>query len=343
MSFHVRVFEHGEWIERAVDINHFISRNRAEPKRPANLRIPEPAKSPTIGFLSRTVYRSPFIRWVLPANIRNDSEWLKDNSASNESYGVAPSSDIVLVGDDFIHLKQLDSQSGHLTHLGTEAGFNSRIRAAKAFGEPQQGKIGTKVPDNDQIFIKSELGDGDDSEGDVRSDAPDLPPQLIILAMESQELLFVSAYKSSQRRIKFRKSAVPLPNPKSLLSKPGKHLAVDPKSRAFAVGAAAGLLVIYNAKSKKQMRDESASQIAHWHPILNDKIITVEGMILKMEFLCPSSNDKDRIILVLVISKNDRGWLQCFEWDNLSGFQNFRRHQQQPLMTRKWVSVLTPS
>ena len=335
MSFHVRVFEHGEWIDRAVDINHFISRNRAEPKRPDNLRIPEPARSPTVGFLSRTVYRSPVIKWVLPANIWKNSECLTDDSITNEDSDANPSSDVVFVGDDFLHLKQIDSETGHLNHLGTEAGFNSRIRAAKVFGEPGQRRTGMKVSNDDKIFIKNELDDGDDFEGDVKSNAFGLPPQLIILAMESQELLFVTACKSSQKRIKFQKSAVPLPNPKSLLSKPGKHLAIDPRSRAFAAGAAAGLLVIYNAKSKKQMRDELASQMACSHPIQNDKIITIEGMILKMEFLCPSPNDKDRIILVLVISKNERGWLQCFEWDNSSEFQNFRRHQQQPLMTRK--------
>ena len=334
MSFHVRVFEHGEWVERAVDINHYVSRNREEPKRRADQRLPEPAKSPTVGFLTRTIYRSPTIRWVLPANILPRYDLKTDDSAADENLHVDPSSDVIFVGDDFVHLKRIDPDTGQLRHLGTKADFNSRIRAAKVFGEAKKKRTNTKASNDDHFLIKKEVDDNDDFEKRLQSTIPGIPEQLIVLTMESQDLVFLSAYKSGHGKFRFSTSTIPLPNPKSLLSKPGKHLAVDPRSRAIAVGAAAGLLVIYNAKPLKQTIDDPTSRKKRRHPILDDKVIPVEGMILKMEFLCPLPKDENHVILVLVISKDERGWLQCYEWDDSSGFRNLRRHSRQPLMTR---------
>ena len=333
MSFQVRVFENGEWIERTVDINHYMSRNREDPKSDEGQGLPKSAKSPTLGFLTRTIYRSPSMRWILPANIRiKPSSKTKDLTA-DEDLDINPSSDIVFIGDDFVHLKQIDPNTGQLRHLGTKTDFNSRIRAAKVFGEAKCRSAGTEPFIGNQFWIKKEVDEDGDFEERLKSTVAKVPEQLIMLSMESPELMFLAAYESKSGKIKFSTSTIPLPNPKSLLSKPGKHIAVDPRSRAFAVSAAAGLLVIYNTKPLKQMSDDLTSQKRHWNPIVNDKTIPIEGMILRMEFLCPLPKAKNHVILVLVISKDERGWLQCYEWDEHSSFRNFRRHPRQPLMT----------
>ena len=305
-----------------MDINHFVSSNREQQNQGTSHRIPPPAQHPVVGFLTRTVLRSPVINSILPLRCRQvfsaGAGSLFDDDLIASVRGVRR--DVVFVGDDFIHLKEID-HNGHLHHISTKADYNARIRAAKVFGDSIEDVDGTTVTNGKKLHA---------SIGNANSDIP----QIIIMTLESQELSFTYPCENKRRKLIFRETRVPLPNPKSILLKPGKHLAVDPKSRAFAIGAAAGMLVLYNAKTKKQMKDDFIHDGENWNPTNESRAIQIQGMILKLDFLCPPDTEEEHISLVLVVSRGSRSWLQYYEWKYAEGLRTFAHRHTQALMAR---------
>ena len=62
-----------------------------------------------------------------------------------------------------------------------------------------------------------------------RADYRSLPPEIVILILESARIVFLYAVSGSSNSIELVTSSAPLPFSKSRLSQLGEHLAIDPK------------------------------------------------------------------------------------------------------------------
>ncbi|KAF2137166.1 uncharacterized protein K452DRAFT_302199 [Aplosporella prunicola CBS 121167] len=309
------VFENGRWVTRRVNIHEILQENE---RREARERQPEPRQQqqlhhqpepPVLGLLSRTILRSPVINWIIPARVRHREK-----------------NDVVFIGEDFIHIKEILSD-GHLRHVASKADFGSHIRAARVFGEPRK-------------FIHPPMIEQPQSPMEIDYTEV-IPPQILVLTLESQELIFLFAHQNPDGTIDFWSSAVPLDANRSFLEQPGKHLAVDPRSRAVAVAASESTIFIYTAKTMNNLRDNFSASTDNWTPIKAELPVVVPGIILKMEFLYPEPGDKHHVILLVIYTRDRKTRMTCYEWDHQQGLKFVRRvvegfplhkNQQLPLL-----------
>ena len=187
-----------------MDIHHILAKNREE--EPAELptqALPEGNTPPVLGVLTRTITRSPIYNWIIPARIRH-----KDKN------------DVVCIGDNYIEIKELTAEDGHLRHVVMKADFASTIRAARVFGTARRPAVSGL-----DAIIKAE---SEEMDLDERS-GPKVPPQILVLALESKELVFLFAFDNEDGQVEFLTSHRPLPDQRSYLEQLGKHVAVDPK------------------------------------------------------------------------------------------------------------------
>ncbi|OCL13256.1 hypothetical protein AOQ84DRAFT_118277 [Glonium stellatum] len=288
MSIQTGVLVNGEWTTRSVDIHQILARNRQQSdakKKEPEINMPE--EKIVLGVLSRTVLRSPMIDWIIPARVRDKNK-----------------NDVVFIGEDFVHIKEIRAD-GHLNHVATKADFGCRIRAARVFGEPRKPMLDSRVK-VEEADIAMDL------------DSPDvIPPQVLVLSLESRLIMFLFAEQCQSGKVTFSHTTVPLPAGTSFLEQPGKHLAVDPKSRAIAIAACEGTFILYCTKSMAKWREESASQLRH--PIIDEQARKVDGVILKMEFLSSALSDDHHVILLVIFSKEGRTRMSCYDWDSSKG------------------------
>ncbi|GAB7348970.1 hypothetical protein MBLNU459_g7953t1 [Dothideomycetes sp. NU459] len=261
------------------------------------------SKAPSLGLLTKTLAGSPTIRWILPARIRH-----------------AQKDDLIFVGEDFIHLKEI-SEQGHLHHVATKADFGCCIMSAKILGNIDEDTLQTHIKTEDE-----EMSDGFCSEAK-------LPPQVLVLALESQQLVFVFASKDSSGNIQFdMASSIPLPVFTMPYQQLGKHLAVDPKSRAMAIAAPRNNIYLYSVRPMQRLHQGGAALGNKVLPVSTEgSLINVEGTILHMDFLFPPNDDTDHIVLLLIVMMNNRVALRRIDWLYASNLRATTLHDPQRL------------
>lgn len=252
----------------------------------------------SLGLLTKTLAQSPRIIWTLPARIRH-----KDKD------------DIVFVGEDFIQIKQIE-KDGHLTHIATKSDFETKIMSAKILGDAVQN-----YDDEDDCDIKVEDLEMSDCS---YPESTRLPPQCLVLALATQQLVFMFACEDSNGFINFEfASNVPLPGFDHPHQQLGKHLAVDPKSRAMAVAAAQDNVFLYSVQPIKV----DAKWGPGYLPISCERpLARIRGTIEAMEFLYPSDEDPENVILLLVVVKDGKTSLIRFDWLYSAGIQTAHCH-----------------
>ncbi|KAF2805093.1 uncharacterized protein BDZ99DRAFT_501973 [Mytilinidion resinicola] len=291
-SVATNVFVNGQWETRHVNLDEILENDRRKTEAAAKSRQQKPPEpTPTLGLLSRTILRSPIINWIIPARIRHKYF-----------------NDVVFIGEDFLHIKEIGSD-GHLRHIASKTDFDSRIRAARCFGEPRKPAFNSQLKREANGGLKEEPSDV-------------IPPQVLVLTLESQRVVFLYARQGAAGCVTFIQSTNPLPFV-SFLENPGKHLAVDPKSRAIAIGASEELFLIYTTKSMAAWRmdilsapDTDLQAASFSTPKVEERAFKVDkGVILKMEFLSPAASDVDRVVLLVLFSIGGRTKMSCYEWD----------------------------
>jgi hypothetical protein len=280
-----------EWVSRPVDAYQFMAQ-----ARDSDSDMPEAATKPTahvpdLGILSRTLFQSPLFKFVRPANIRH-----KDHN------------DIVLVGEDAVHLKEIHDY-GRLRHVATKSDFKGRILAAKVFGNPRE------IPTN----AASPLPKNRNSHRARRSMTGDeeyvLPPEVIVLTLTCRTLMFLWARQSETGAVTFSQRTVRLPAGASRFDRFGAFLAIDTKSRAMAVAAQEGRFILYKTKSIERWRKELTAGGATT-PIEDERIISVEGRVMHMEFLSSTTGqDEFHVVLLFVVALQGKTKMTCFDWD----------------------------
>ena len=187
-----------------MDIHHVIARNQEEdPAVPSAEALPKIRTPPVMGILTSTITRSPVYNWIIPARIRH-----KDKN------------DVICIGDNFVEIKELMSEDGHLRDVATKADFGSNIRAARVFGTARK----PAVPGLDAM-TKAEF---EEMDLDVPS-GQKVPPQILVVTLESKQLVFLFAIDNDHGHVDFLTCPRPLPEQLSFLEQHGKHVAVDPK------------------------------------------------------------------------------------------------------------------
>ncbi|KGO74817.1 Cleavage/polyadenylation specificity factor, A subunit, C-terminal [Penicillium italicum] len=226
------------------------------------------------GLLTQPLIPSPVINWILPARLRD-----KDHN------------DVVFIGERRIQIKEA-LPSGHLQDVVETSDLEGLIIGAKVINVSTQRPSGWMAHnyDNDQNH---------------------LPPQILFLATDSNELLF--KYYSEVGDGPFVSYSRPLPRDVNMADKYGKHIAVDPKSRAVAVSASRNFFGILWLKSPGELQTQMAQ--GKLNPLESESFLQVDGDILFMEFLYPKDDIDKRTILLLIVHKLGSTRSMVFEWD----------------------------
>lgn len=289
------VLVNNEWVSRPLDVYQIMARAQQD-----DIEMREPLVKPAVhhhvpgyGVLSRTVLPSPLFKFILPANIRH-----KDLN------------DIVLVGEDSIQLNEIHDY-GRLRHAAVKSDFSGRILAARVFGDPREVRInrsvGSPLPKK-QTMQRSR-------QSATEREHNDLPPEVVILTLTSRTLMFLWAQHSAADKPIFHQKTVKLPAGSSRFDRLGQYLAIDPKCRAVAVAAYEGRFMLYKTKSMRSWRNEMRIG-ADTIPIEDERIISIEGQIMHMEFLTSAVGKDDyHVVLLFIVVHQGLTKITCFDWD----------------------------
>lgn len=180
--------------------------------------------TPTMGVLTRTMFRSPVTKLILPARIRH-----KDKN------------DVVFVQERSIEIKEYSH--GSLKHVTVKDDFGAAIRSAGVIGEPRKpmAKAGVRTEEEDESARDAILRQSsarkqpspESMEIDDIPHLPEMPPQILVMALQAgldDSLLFLCAYPGRPDEPRYLSYQRPLPASKKEQSKRlGKHIAIDPR------------------------------------------------------------------------------------------------------------------
>ncbi|KAJ6283454.1 mono-functional DNA-alkylating methyl methanesulfonate N-term-domain-containing protein [Bipolaris maydis] len=282
----------GEWVSMPIDPYHIMANTQQDDIQMPDV-APKPAhRVPEYGILSQTVFATPLNKLILPANIRHNDLV-----------------DVVIVGEDYIHLKEIRDH-GRICHVATKTDFNGgRIITARVFGQPREApstKIGgLPLPKTDLRHRSRPPA----SEREIH-----LPPEVVVLTLSNRTLMFLWARRTHTGLNTFTHKTVRLPAGSSRFDRFGSLLAVDPQCRAIAVAAHEGRFILYKTKSMAAWEAEANKGREIPTAIEDERIISVQGQIMHMDFLCPGE-DEYHVVLLLVIVLDGRTRLSCFDWD----------------------------
>lgn len=137
--------------------------------------------------------------------------------------------------DKFILIREVQSD-GRLQDVASKTLFDARIRHARVFGVPREpapfytARVKTEDVESktasDSNLLSPQQSEKAEQHGKVRMT---VPPQILVLSLDTRSLLFVMAYESADGSVHFTASSKPLPPGLSPLQQPGERMAVDPK------------------------------------------------------------------------------------------------------------------
>ena len=275
---------------------------------------PPAGTTPAVGVLTRTIVPSSVCKFILHARVRHPDF-----------------NDVVFVGEDFVHVKQVkrNGELCHLEHVATKDDFGTRIKAAKTF------TVDPNSTPNGDDFIKTEPADSQSK----HANSP-LPPQLVVLTLESDDLLFLYLKDDGAGALEFVHQTCPMPSYDNAIHQTGDHLAIDPSSRALAVAANEREVIIYSSKPTEQLRHELGTNHPDWCPVSSQRPLAVNGVIQHLEFLHPPDKDPDHIILLVVLIDQRRTKALWIDWYGNSRLRHASVHPAQPIDAPRTVSNL---
>ncbi|PZD35183.1 MMS1-N domain containing protein [Pyrenophora tritici-repentis] len=284
----------GEWVSRPLDPYHIMASARQDDTEMRDAVPKTTTQVPEYGILSQTVISTPLNKLILPANIRH-----KDLT------------DIVMVGEDAIHIKEI-CDYGHVRHVASKTDFSGgHILAAKVFGDPREipKSKGAGFPmSKDHMKMRPrKLITGEEENL--------LPPEVVVLTLTNRTLMFLWARQMHTAAARFCHKTLRLPAGSTRLDRLGSFLAIDPKFRAIAVAAHEGRFILYKTKSMERWRGESKANNDITTPIEDERIISLEGQIMHMDFLSSGAQDEFHVVLLFVVVVDGKTKLTCFDWD----------------------------
>lgn len=227
MSLQTNVFENGRWVTRSLDPYHVRAQNtRREEEKTASLSN-SPEKAPSLGLLTQTLVRSSVTKWIIPARIRHKTK-----------------NDVLFIGADCVTIKEA-SGDYTLKNVAVKDDFDSPIRAARILGDPRECDEGDKYNAVEraaktftltrgaltgQIYGEWPIRVGGAKNPESVAYLPrELPPHVLVLNLESNQLVFMCAVNGPSNQPQLLSSQHPLPVARSLNQRLGQRIAVDPK------------------------------------------------------------------------------------------------------------------
>lgn len=288
------VLVNDEWVSRPLDVYQIMARAQQddiEMREP----LPKPNANPHVpgyGILSRTVFPSPLFKFIFSATIRHRNL-----------------NDIVLVGEDSVQLIEI-LDHGRLRNVAIKSSFGGKILTARVFGDPREVRINTGLG---SPLSKKQTVRTCTSSAAENTDAQ-LPPEVAVITLTSRTLMFLWAQQSANGKSIFQQKTVKLPAGSSRFDRLGQYLAIDPKRRAMAVAAYEGRFVLYKTKPMQMWRNELQTGV-DTTPIEDERIISIEGRIMHMEFLASTGEDDHHVVLLFIVVHQGLTKITCFDWD----------------------------
>lgn len=212
MSVQTTVLENGRWVTRSVDLYHVRARNTGTPRKEQSQPSIKLPKKPSLGILTKTLVRSSVVNRIIPARIRHKTK-----------------NDVLFISANSVSIKEAKGDYT-LQEITTKSDFDSTIKSARIIGERREL---TKRDDsyrwlnNDEHWIVDEE-DLTDCESAALYQR-DIPPHVLVLALESNRLVFLCAVSGKSEHPEFFSSQKALPAPISPLQGLGELIAVDPR------------------------------------------------------------------------------------------------------------------
>lgn len=180
--------------------------------------------TPVMGVLTRTIFRSPVTKLILPARIRH-----KDKN------------DVVFVQERSIEIKEYSR--GSLRHVTVKDDFGATIKSAGVIGDRRKpiAKVEVKTEEEDESARDAILRQGsarkepspESMETDDIPHLPEMPPQILVVALQAgldDSLVFLCAFPNMQDGPRYLSYQRPLPaSTRGHSRRLGKHIAVDPR------------------------------------------------------------------------------------------------------------------
>ncbi len=217
MSVQTRSLVNNQWTTRTVDIHQIMAGNRSpvDKQKPTTNGTLSAPKAPALGLLTQTLVKSPVIRYIIPARIRH------------QKYN-----DVLLIYNNRVEIKEIVTKnylpdlSVELRDIAVKLDFDSTIRAARVFGSPRKITASVQEPTGiDAIVKKEQLPPGDHTDEYHIG----IPPQILILSLESKKLVFLFAFHDASGAVHFLSSERVLPSQAEHNKQLGEHIAVDPR------------------------------------------------------------------------------------------------------------------
>ncbi|KAI9167242.1 thermotolerance protein [Paramyrothecium foliicola] len=297
MAFQTSVLRNGEWVTEMVDLQAALKASNA-PKT----RSEPQSNPPSCGLLTKTVVESPIVHWVLPVRLRSRN-----------------SNDIAFIGRNFVQISELQ-KTGQVQDILRKNDFDLGIRNALVFGRDLDHCLDQDIADltersqRSSVLLQNSQTSASDADDILKHS---LPPQMLVLILESGDLVFLFIKERVDGRLEFVVSTYDGPRSVRYL---GHLFAIDPSSRYMAAASPDGLLVIYEVESMEALEVQYATQ-GFISPVKSLRIRTIQGVIHKVEFLYPRPEDDYHIIFLLFLARKERGHsasvsrMVTYEWE----------------------------
>ena len=214
MALQTQVLENGRWVNRPMDLQYVLSRNQPVTSAEETSKMPSTARPPVTGILTRTIARSPIIKWIFPARIRHENK-----------------NDVVFVRDTSIELKEfIDGR--YLQDVAFKSDFGEKIRSARILGAPRKGSDEPLPRSHLHAILKQEDELALEPMETDSQEPPKIPPQVLVVALQSsrgESLAFVYAYHGPSNHVQWACSRHELKTYTREALKLGSHIAVDPQ------------------------------------------------------------------------------------------------------------------
>ena len=221
MSVQTTVLENGRWVTRNVDLYHVRAQNTETPRKEQTQPSISFPKQPSLGVLTKTLVRSSVINRIIPARIRHKTK-----------------NDVLFISANSITIKEA-KEDYTLGEIATKNDFDSTIKSARIIGERRHL---TKHDDSYNVLKEEthwqDIYNTEDSDFVDEEDCQDraaafgrqqLPPHILVLALESNRLVFLCAVSGKSEHPELFCSQKVLPAPTSPLQGLGELIAVDPQ------------------------------------------------------------------------------------------------------------------
>ncbi|KAK2603782.1 hypothetical protein QQS21_004067 [Conoideocrella luteorostrata] len=294
MAFQTNILRDGEWVTETVNLQAALEAS-ATPKAAARTH-PDP---PRCGILSRTIVESPIVQWILPVRLRSKAQ-----------------NDIAFIGDHFVQISEL-REDGQVHEVVRKSDFGCRIRGAIVLGNSLQHGL---VDDDLASNVKTKDEDTlmrDSAEATDPLYPRSLPPQFLVLMLESGDTIYVFLHQKQDLSLEFILNRHKSPRNLTYF---GFHLSVDPSSRYMAAASPDGVLVMYEMESMRHMNEQYRMR-GSFEPVKSIRIRAIQGVLHKLEFLYPRPEDDYHIILLLIVTRKERSSaepvtrLVTYEWE----------------------------